>query len=225
MKKRKYESAAMCLILCFAFICTGGVCSGGGGGNSSSPGNPVTQTQTYVAPVVAQQTSAVTAVVTCTTPNNNDSNTGGGTLCQVQTQTPVVDVNPVSAPAPVATHDPSEAAGYYAPISSLAGNWASQLSNGQYANMFSGDSNNPQLNLLIPGYSYFQGALYSGGRVDVVGPVRVIGGVCVSGSTDVNKECHLQDGAMITTDSEYTGNNSIHPKTKLHVVKWEEISR
>jgi len=89
---------------------------------------------------------------------------------------------------------------------------------------FLNQSQDPRLNLYVPGYAYFQGALYSKGKTEIVGPVRILGGVYSEGSGTTK----LQKGAMITTDTEYLESRAgfdgfSQGKNKFHVSEWEEL--
>jgi hypothetical protein len=91
-------------------------------------------------------------------------------------------------------------------------------------NWFLNQSQDPKLSLYVPGYAYYQGVIYAKGKTEIVGPVRIIGGVYNEGSSATK----LQKGAMITTDTEYLeGGNGYsgfsQGKNKFHVSEWEEL--
>ncbi|MDQ7822831.1 MAG: hypothetical protein RDV48_08570 [Candidatus Eremiobacteraeota bacterium] len=153
---------------------------------------------------------------------------GGGGGCNDDDNKPP-ETNPEPTKPPEGGDD-SNNVPFPSSISSLSG-WSSEPSGAQYMDWFLNSSQNPNLNRFLPNYSYFQGLLYSNGKVEVVGPVRVIGGVFSScdnaeqghlGTT--GKENVLQKGAMITTDSEYLQSFSVHPAPKLHITQWEEVT-
>jgi len=103
-------------------------------------------------------------------------------------------------------------------------NWTAEPLAQEYMNWFLNQSQDPKLSLYVPGYAYYQGVLYAKGKTEIVGPVRIIGGVYSEGSSATK----LQKGAMITTDTEYLeGGNGFsglsQGKNKFHVSEWEEL--
>lgn len=75
---------------------------------------------------------------------------------------------------------------------------------------------NVNSNLGLPGYSYFQGLILSNSQVQIVGQLRVVGGVSTQASLD------LMRGAMITANPESLVNR-LQPNTgRWHVDSWQE---
>jgi hypothetical protein len=71
-------------------------------------------------------------------------------------------------------------------------------------------------NIGLPGYSYFQGMIIGGGKLDVVGQVRVVGGVLV------DSDARLQGGAMVTTTPEAQVERVQAVRSRWQVESWNE---
>ena len=63
----------------------------------------------------------------------------------------------------------------------------------------------PDSALYIPGYSYFQGFIYTPSKLNVSGQVRVIGG------SAAGAEVQLREGAMMTTNPDCLKQSSVKP--------------
>lgn len=200
-------------------------CSGGCGKtkpNASSGSSGSGSGSTASAAASSNAATSSSSSTTCTTLGN--STTGSGALC-TQPQDTVQTPN-VTGPALTTPETPSPAAANptsgFTTISHI--DWAPEPLAQEYMSWFLNQSQDPKLNLYVPGYAYYQGALYSKGKTQIVGPVRVIGGVYSEGSGTTK----LQKGAMITTDTEYLeGRNGFNGfsqgKNKFHVSEWEEL--
>ena len=71
-------------------------------------------------------------------------------------------------------------------------------------------------NVGLPGYSYFQGMIIGRGKLDVVGQVRVVGGILAAADS------HLQGGAMVTTTPEAQIERVQAVRSRWQVESWVE---
>jgi len=198
-------------------------CSGGCNSKPNKPTGSTSGSGSGSTASAAASSNATTSSTTCTTLGN--STTGGGALC-TQPQDSVQTPNSTGSALTTTAETPSSAAANptsgFTTISHIE--WAPEPLAQEYMSWFLNQSQDPKLNLYVPGYAYYQGALYSKGKTEIVGPVRVIGGVYSEGSGTTK----LQKGAMITTDTEYLeGGNGFNGfsqgKNKFHVSEWEEL--
>lgn len=95
-------------------------------------------------------------------------------------------------------------------------------------NIFFNDPGDKDLSLYIPGYSYFQGMIYSNGNVHMMGPIRVIGGIICQRKdpddfSEAPKSIKLDRGAMLTTNPDYLGKKMTPPGVRLRITKWKEV--
>ncbi|MFN8606855.1 MAG: hypothetical protein U0931_04945 [Vulcanimicrobiota bacterium] len=74
----------------------------------------------------------------------------------------------------------------------------------------------PDSALYIPGYSYFQGFVYTPSKLNVDGQVRVIGG------SAAGAEVELKEGAMVTTNPDCLKPRISPFRYRYRVVDWKE---
>lgn len=78
----------------------------------------------------------------------------------------------------------------------------------------------PQLQVYVPAYSYFQGVAYSPKNLQVLGQVRLLGAAMTEGPTS---QITLANGAMITTEPDYLADKMQPAQRRYKVLEWKEI--
>ncbi|GEM_PF-1728025 len=210
-----------CVFMVWLLLIQGCSENSGSGGGCSSSGSSDSQ---------SSSTPTATTTTSTTSYNNPNSDTcsalgednGSGSLCTKPQQNNSGTTSTEGSSEPALTGSSESGGGGTVGISHT--NWVPEPLAQEYMSWFFDQPQDPKLNLYVPGYAYFQGAIFAKGKTEIVGPIRVIGGVYSEGSGTTK----LQKGAMITTDTEYLERDSAslgfpQAKNKFHVSEWEEL--
>lgn len=87
------------------------------------------------------------------------------------------------------------------------------------------ESKRKTLMLVVPGYAYFQGLVYTNGNFKAIGHIRVIGGIIAYSQegAGTSRSIYIKDGAMLTSCPEYLRQYITGGKNSVVIIKWEEV--